>query len=68
MVVRVDCGGVVVPARSTKRVLRPHGTYAAAVRHRRRGQVLCGACRLALRVFERERKRAYRARMKGEPE
>ncbi len=40
--------------------LRPHGTYAAAQRHRYHREPLCGPCREAEREMWRERKRALR--------
>lgn len=46
------------------RELRPCGTYAAADRHKRRGEELDPACKLALRNYyteQRARKRAKRA-------
>lgn len=41
--------------------LRPHGTYAAASRHRRLKEPLCDACRDGVRELDRERKRAKRS-------
>jgi len=38
--------------------LRPHGTHAAAQRHRYHGEPLCEACRDSERERDRERKRA----------
>lgn len=48
----LDAGGVVV-----ERELKPHGTLAAARRHRRHGEEVCDACRAA----EREATAATRA-------
>lgn len=43
------------------RKLAPHGTAAAAKRHRYHGEPLCDDCVVSERVRERERKRAQRA-------
>ncbi|WP_431895814.1 hypothetical protein [Micromonospora haikouensis] len=45
-----------------KRQLRPHGTSAAAERHRYRREPLCDECRDAERIRDRIRKRDQRAR------
>lgn len=51
-----------VEPRADARRLRPHGTHAAAQRHRYHGQPLCDACRNAEQARDRARKRAaYRA-------
>ena len=43
--------------------LQPHGTHAAAQRHRYRGQPLCDECREAERARDRDRKKtAYHRR------
>ena len=41
-----------------RRTIRPHGTHAAAQRHRYHGEKLCEECRAGERVWERNRKRA----------
>lgn len=41
--------------------LRPHGTHAAAQRHRYHQEPLCDLCREAERTRDRNRKRARRA-------
>jgi hypothetical protein len=41
--------------------LRPHGTQAAAARHRYAGEDLCGPCRDSERTRDRDRKRIARA-------
>jgi hypothetical protein len=47
-----------------KRQLKPHGTPAAAERHRYRREPLCDECRDAERARDRIRKREQRARTK----
>lgn len=42
------------------RELRPHGTHAAAARHRYHGEPLCTPCREAERERDRDRKRKER--------
>lgn len=46
----------------TPQELAPHGTHAAFVRHRSHGEEPCDDCRLAERVYQRQRKRSLRAR------
>jgi hypothetical protein len=43
------------------RRLQPHGTQAAAARHRYHGERLCQPCQDAERVRDRDRKRAARS-------
>lgn len=47
--------------------LQPHGTHAAAQRHRYHGEPLCDECRDAERARDRERKRAAYRAAKGQP-
>ncbi|MBM0275352.1 hypothetical protein [Micromonospora tarensis] len=47
---------------AVERRLKPHGTQAAAARHRYRREDLCEECRDAERVRDKLRKRAQRAR------
>ncbi len=42
--------------------LRPHGTYAAACRHRHYGEALCGPCQTAERAYWRQRRQITRER------
>ncbi|TDC33122.1 hypothetical protein [Micromonospora sp. KC213] len=48
-----------------ERRLKPHGTQAAAARHRYRREELCDECRDAERVRDKLRKRAQRARARA---
>lgn len=51
---------------SPGRRLRPHGTPAAAARHRYRNEELCDECRQGVREADRERKKtAYWAAKEG---
>lgn len=50
-------------ARAPLRMLRPHGTHAAAQRHRYHGEPLCDVCRAAERIRDRERKATSRRRV-----
>jgi hypothetical protein len=47
--------------------LQPHGTHAAAQRHRYHGEPLCDPCRDAERARDRERKRTAYWAAKGQP-
>lgn len=47
---------------TVQRRLKPHGTQAAAARHRYRQEPLCGECRDAERDRDRHRKQDQRAR------
>lgn len=48
-----------------ERVLEPHGTGAAARRHERAGEPLCGPCAEWRREWRRQYQREYRRRKKS---
>lgn len=53
---------------ATPRELAPCGSFAAAQRHRKNGEELCGPCRQADRDYKAQKARDYRAAKKDRRE